>query len=359
MEEAKHITTTQGSDYSNPAGTRAKKNYSLRTGVIILICILLLSAGIFLPSVFVFENDWNNILQPPSSSHLLGTTPQGMDLLAGIIHGLSTSLLVALCAVVLSTLIGLPLALLASTNGNKGRAGIIHAIIFFIFVFLAWFYSFYVRRFSNEESSTQILISIFLFVAIALAGFFFSKKIFSFSKNILPIKLPVDTLISTVADIITSFPMLMIILTIAAISKPSIQLVVIVIGCTTWTGIFRVVRSTSMQILQQDFITAAKAMGISEARIIFKHLLPAVVPVLAVHLAFTFSAAIVLESSLTFLGAGLPVDTVTLGSLLADAKSNFNAWWLVVFPGTILFLLLLSLQLIASGLQKKFNPRLH
>ena len=121
----------------------------------------------------------------------------------------------------------------------------------------------------------------------------------------------------------------------------------------------RIVRSAAMQVMQQDFITAARAMGTSEARIIMKHILPAVLPLLAVHIAFTFSAAIVLESALSFLGAGLPVGTVTLGSLLADAKSNFSAWWLVVFPGAILFLLLLSLQLIASGLQKKFNPRLH
>ncbi len=336
-----------------------KNNRALRAGVILLLALLALCFGILFPSVFVFENDWNNILQPPSSSHLFGTTSQGMDLFAGIINGLGTSMLVAFLAVVHSAIIGFPLALFCSATGNKGRAGIIQVMVFLLFAFVSWFYSFYVRRFYNEDSSVQTVISFLIFILMLLAGFLISKKIFSFSKNFISVSLPVDTLFTTLADIITSFPMLMIILTITALSKPSLWLVILVIGLTTWTGIFRIVRSAAMQVMQQDFITAARAMGTNEARIIMKHILPAVLPLLAVHIAFTFSAAIVLESALSFLGAGLPVGTVTLGSLLADAKSNFSAWWLVVFPGAILFLLLLSLQLIASGLQKKFNPRLH
>jgi len=205
---------------------------------------------------------------------------------------------------------------------------------------------------------SEILFSFFLFIVILLIGYFFSARILSPLKNFIPVQLPIDTLLSTLADIITSFPLLMIILTLTAIAKPSLWLVVVIIGCTTWTGIFRVVRSVALQTLQLDFITAAKAMGMKTRTIIQKHVMSSVLPMLFVHLAFTFSAAIVLESALTFLGAGLPVGTVTLGSLLSDAKSNFTAWWLVLFPGMVLFLLLLSLQLIANGLQKKFNPRL-
>ena len=342
-----------------------RKNSSLIWGAGILLAIVLLSfISVLLPETF-FENDWSASLQSPSTNHILGTGSRGNDIAAGIISGLKISLTVALLSVIFATLIGLPSGLIAATFGNKGKAGIIQLIFAFVFFMLAWFYAFYLRRFeiANESSDSfsmisEILFSFFLFIIILLIGYFFSARILSPLKKFIPVQLPIDTLLSTLADIITSFPLLMIILTLTAIAKPSLWLVVVIIGCTTWTGIFRVVRSVALQTLQLDFITAAKAMGMKTRTIILKHVMSSVLPMLFVHLAFTFSAAIVLESALTFLGAGLPVGTVTLGSLLSDAKSNFTAWWLVLFPGLVLFLLLLSLQLIASGLQKKFNPRL-
>ncbi len=342
-----------------------KKSSSLQWGAGILFLIVGMSLlSLLLPESF-FENDWSASLQSPSLHHLLGTGSRGNDIASGIISGLKISLTVAVLSVIFATLIGLPTGLIAATLGNKGRIGIIQLIFFFIFLMLAWFYAFYLRRFTIADSSLnsfkmifEILISFFLFILILSIGNILTTKFLSPLRKFIPVQLPIDTLLSTLADIITSFPLLMIILTITAIAKPSLWLVVLIIGCTTWTGIFRVVRSVALQTLQLDFITAAKAMGMKTRAIILKHVMSSVLPMLFVHLAFTFSAAIVLESALTFLGAGLPIGTVTLGSLLSDAKSNFTAWWLVLFPGMVLFLLLLSLQLIANGLQKKFNPRL-
>jgi peptide/nickel transport system permease protein len=148
------------------------------------------------------------------------------------------------------------------------------------------------------------------------------------------------------------------IFTIAAIAKPSLFLVMAVIGLTSWTGIARFMRGEMLKVRQLDFIQAARALGYADLRIIFVHALPnAFAPVL-VSIAFGIASAILVESGLSFLGIGVPPETVTWGSLLASARSATGAWWLAIFPGLAIFLVVTLFNILGEGIRDAIDPKL-
>ncbi|MFM7054526.1 MAG: ABC transporter permease, partial [Bacteroidota bacterium] len=128
---------------------------------------------------------------------------------------------------------------------------------------------------------------------------------------------------------------------------------ILLIGLTYWTEIARITRSEIMRIRGTDYIASAKSSGASPWRILFKQALPNALPVITVSLVACMASAILTESSLSFLGLGVPVDIVTWGSLLAGAREQFDAWWLVVFPGAMVFLTILSLNKIADTISSR------
>jgi peptide/nickel transport system permease protein len=171
---------------------------------------------------------------------------------------------------------------------------------------------------------------------------------FGFFKRMIPF--PSESLVMRTIEIFNSIPVLVIILAFAAIAKPSLMNVVLIIGITFWTDIARVVRAEIMRLRSTEFIIAAEALGLTPAKIILRHALPnCMIPVL-VYLSFGTASAIMVESGLSFLGIGLPPETVSWGTLLAEGKENFSAWWLVVFPGAMIFLTVWSLNSLADRL---------
>jgi len=169
----------------------------------------------------------------------------------------------------------------------------------------------------------------------------------------------VDTLTSRVTEIVMCIPTLVLILAIIAIlEKPTIWHTMAIIGATGWTGIARLTRGEFLRLKTSEFVMAARAAGAGPARIMLRHILPnALAPVL-VPITFGIAAAILVESSLSFLGFGPPPPTASWGSILNDARSNPAMWWLVVFPGTAIFLTVLAYNLIGEGLHEATDPRL-
>jgi peptide/nickel transport system permease protein len=169
----------------------------------------------------------------------------------------------------------------------------------------------------------------------------------------------VDTLTSRVTEIVMCIPSLVLILAIIAIlEKPTIWHTMAIIGATGWTGIARLTRGEFLRLKTSEFVMAARAAGAGPARIMLRHILPnALAPVL-VPITFGIAAAILVESSLSFLGFGPPPPTASWGSILNDARSNPAMWWLVVFPGTAIFLTVLAYNLIGEGLHEATDPRL-
>ncbi len=168
----------------------------------------------------------------------------------------------------------------------------------------------------------------------------------------------VDMAISRLIEVVMCVPTLILILAmIAIVEKPTIWHIMAVIGVTGWTGIARLTRAEFLKIKQSDFVTAAEAMGAGRLRIMFRHILPnALAPVL-VPITFGIASAILIESSLSFLGFG-PQGNPSWGKLLTEAPSHMQMWWLIVFPGGAIFLAVLAYNLIGEGLQEATDPRL-
>jgi peptide/nickel transport system permease protein len=169
----------------------------------------------------------------------------------------------------------------------------------------------------------------------------------------------VDTVTSRATEIVMCIPSLVLILAIIAIlEKPTIWHTMAIIGATGWTGIARLTRGEFLRLKETEFVMAARAAGAGPVRIMLRHILPnALAPVL-VPITFGIAAAILVESSLSFLGFGPPPPTASWGAVLNEARGNLAMWWLVVFPGVAIFLTVLAYNLIGEGLQEATDPRL-
>ncbi|MDR3204876.1 MAG: ABC transporter permease [Deltaproteobacteria bacterium] len=167
-----------------------------------------------------------------------------------------------------------------------------------------------------------------------------------------------DALIMRFCDLMLCFPSMFLILAVIAILKPSVWNVMIVIGLTSWMGVARLVRAELMSLKSRDFILAAKAMGASDARIIWHHLLPNAMGPVLVTATLGVAGAILTESSLSFLGLGVQPPTSTWGSILSEGKNYLErAWWLSLYPGLAILITVLSYNLLGEGLREALNPR--
>ncbi len=169
----------------------------------------------------------------------------------------------------------------------------------------------------------------------------------------------VDTLIMRFTDVMLCFPTFFLILTVVALLPASIYNIMIVIGVTGWMGTARFVRAEFLSLRDQDFVVAAKAAGLPEARIIFLHMTPnAMAPVL-VSATISVATAILTESALSFLGFGVQPPFATWGNILADGKGFvFDAPWLFFIPGLAILIVVLAFNLVGEGLRESFNPKL-
>jgi peptide/nickel transport system permease protein len=168
----------------------------------------------------------------------------------------------------------------------------------------------------------------------------------------------VDGAVMRFCDLMLCFPSMFLILAVIAILEPSVWNVMIVIGLTSWMGVARLVRAELIALKNRDFTLAAKALGASDARLIFRHLLPnAMAPVL-VAATLGVAGAILTESALSFLGLGVQPPTATWGAMLADGKDYLSrAWWLSFYPGLAILATVLSYNLVGEGLRDALDPR--
>ena len=170
----------------------------------------------------------------------------------------------------------------------------------------------------------------------------------------------IDMVVSRLIEVVICFPVFFLILTVLAFIGPSIYNIMIVIGLTSWTGIARLVRGEFLKQRSQDYVQAARVVGGSAQRIMFRHILPNSLAPVLVSATFGIAGAILIESSLSFLGFGVQPPTPSWGDLLSQSRNYIDiAWWLNFFPGVAIFMTITALNVVGEGLVDAIDPRLH
>ncbi len=167
-----------------------------------------------------------------------------------------------------------------------------------------------------------------------------------------------DNLLMRVTDLVLTLPLLAVLLTASALLGQGSQWrVSLILVFFFWTGIARVVRGIYLSLREKEYVEAAKASGAGDARLMFRHILPNTLGPIVVNATLAVGTAILVEAALSFLGFGIKPPTPSLGVLISSAQRNPQAWWLTIFPGLTLVLIVLCVNFVGDGLRDALDPQ--
>ena len=167
----------------------------------------------------------------------------------------------------------------------------------------------------------------------------------------------IDEVLSLITDALMAFPLIALLIVLAAVIGPSLSTTVLVIGATVWARYARVVRAEVMSVRERDFVTAARALGALDGRIIWRHVVPNVLTSVIVLASLQVGAIIILESALSFLGLGVRPPTATWGGILSDGRAFILRYpHIAVFPGIMIVITVLAFNFIGDGLRDALDP---
>jgi peptide/nickel transport system permease protein len=275
-----------------------KHRLAVASGVVLAILILGVLIGPLFWTLPIDEIDFSKRLAGPSLEHPFGNDDLGQDLLARILYGGRISLAVGFAAMLVAVTMGVLVGAVAGMAGGR-----------------------------------------------------------------------VDGVLMWVTDLFLSLPQLPLLLLIIYLFRDALTgvvgaemgvflLIVLIIGAFNWMQVARLVRAQFLSLREKEFVEAARALGASRARLVWRHILPNSLGPVIVAATIDVAAAIIAESTLSFLGLGFPPDTPTWGRLLFDAKDNldFAPHW-AIFPGLMIFLTVLSINFLGDGLRDALDPR--
>jgi peptide/nickel transport system permease protein len=300
--------------------------------------------------------------------HFLGTNRDGRDVLSGLVHGTRISLTIGFIATGISSIIGIILGAFAGFFGDHrwqlSTAGIILGLMGLV---LGYFYGFQVRIYVLRDALTtgaiaflwQLFLSVIIMtlvttVMIQLSRPFKRMPFLGKRRNVW-----VDVIISRLLEINNTIPAMLLIITVMALlEKKNVYFVMIIIGLLSWSSVARFMRAEMLRTRSMAYIEAARSMGFTNLRVLFRHAVPNSLTSVLVVMTFSISGAISLEAALSFLGIGVPDNVVTWGGLLNEARTSQSAWWMSVFPAMAVFLTITALNLVGEGLRDVLDPRL-
>lgn len=264
----------------------------------LLLFVIIVSAVIFAPVITPYERDTMDFLndnQAPSKAHWFGTDNLGRDYFTRVLYGGRVSLMIGLIAISISTVL-------------------------------------------------SIIIG-------GISGYFGGM---------------VDNILMRFSELVLSLPFLPLMITISAITMDIIKaehrmyMVMVLLGCLRWPGLARLIRGEILSLREQEFMQATTALGLSTTRKIFVHLIPNTLGYIVVSATFGLAAAIITESALSYIGLGIVPPIPSWGNLINSARDYYiftDRWWLWILPGVVLFLAVLSINLIGEGLRDAFDPK--
>lgn len=279
--------------------------------------------------------------------HWLGTDFLGHDVLAAILSACRVAFLIGIGTTILAFILGVFMGILAGYFGDDKITLSWQSVLIITFgLFYIFFISLQLVYFQALTLISLAFISLFFLV----------KKIEKHTKQSFSIKIKLDSIVSGLINVKRSIPNIIVIFILVAIlQKCSIVHLILILGSLSWMNFALLVRGEFLKIKNLEYIVAAKSLGSSENQILFRHALPNVVLPAIILAASMVSNAILAESSLSFLGIGLPIEQMTWGSLLRQAENNISAWWLAIFPGFCIFIVVIIFNKLAENLRKELS----
>lgn len=282
--------------------------------------------------------DLEAISQPPlQAAHWLGTTPQGADVGISLLQGARTILLVSVPAALVTLLLG---ALLGSMAGFLQNS--------------RWQVSWQQLLTGSVPLLLGIIIGprwlpmqLALLPLLAGCVWLLTGRLRGYR-----VSAPVDTVVMGAISLLESLPLLLVVLLAAAVQRPSLSGLFLLLSLTCWTTPARLIRAATLQVKTQPYIEAAEAAGLPATRIIWRHIWPNTWHVLRTRFPLTVATLIGFETTLSFLGVGLPPEVSSWGRLLAGIRHAPTDWWLLAGPGLALVLTIVSLQVLS---QRKYS----
>jgi peptide/nickel transport system permease protein len=289
------VVNAQTSSMGAGVWRRFRKHPGAIFGAIILITLVTL---VILAPLSPYDpeiSDISNRYKPPSWGHPMGTDALGRDLFTRVLYGGRVSLTVGLLVVFISITLGVPVGALAGYYGGR-----------------------------------------------------------------------LDAILMRITDAFLSLPSFLVLILLSAIlrevdaplfERNNVVTIGVVIGVLAWTTFARLVRATFLTLRELDFVSASRALGGSDFRIIVRHILPNSIGPIVVEATLELGYAIIEESGLSFLGFGIQPPTASWGNLLSNAQEHFTKYpWLAIFPGLMIFLSIISVNYIGDGLRDAFDP---
>jgi peptide/nickel transport system permease protein len=265
------------------------------------IIIMLIFSALFAPFLTPYDperTDLDAMLQPPSVQHLMGTDELGRDLLTRLLYGGRISLSIGVMAMVLAIVLGTMIGGLAGFYGGW----VDNILMRFVDMMLAF-------------------PSLFILIILALALR----------------DLPIEALRGT--------------------AFASVFSIVLVIAILSWMSVARLVRASFLSIKEREFITAARGLGVSNPRIMIRHMLPNALSPIIVAATFRVATSVITESGLSYLGFGVQPPTPTWGNMLKNAQTQMTrAPWTAIFPGLLIFITVIAINFIGDGLRDALDP---
>ncbi|MCC9137972.1 ABC transporter permease [Pontibacter silvestris] len=345
--------------------------FGFRAALIYLLSFIVISLLLpFLPLPYqpnvldlehIFQPPFNNFTTSTSVSHWLGTDGLGRDVFSNMLYGGRTALFISLPVMVISTIIGITLGLNAGYYGDKmlkiSRASV---IVLFIALACSLYYGLHIPLQAIEvKLELQIVALCYIMLGLLLMFLFLLlhpllKKFMVFQKVF---ALPLDTIIIRLTEVLTSIPRLIFILALASFVPPSITLLSGILVLTYWTGTARLARAEVFRLKEILYVEAGVSLGFKDRRLLWKHVLPNMLSPIVVAFTFGLASLMTLESTLSFLGIGVPTTLVSWGRTISGIRSNTSAWWLVVFPGAFLGVTVLALQVFSYYILSSFKEK--
>lgn len=169
----------------------------------------------------------------------------------------------------------------------------------------------------------------------------------------------IDLILSNLIDLVWGFPLILVALLLVTVMGPGLDGAMLATGLVAWAGFARIVRGEVIALREWGFIVSAQSVGASDLRIIGRHILPNMLGPVLVMATFTMAAAVIIEASLSFLGLGVQPPQPSWGSMLNDGRAFVHrAWWMAVFPGAAIAILVLGFNLLGDGLRDVLDPRM-